>query len=102
MFQLECMVSTMTGIISRNNRKKIIKAERKQNGDCQALTMATLAIQKVITVSLQLGINNIIVESDSQIAMKSIIAKAQAPRQIRNLISDIKKLASNVYITFTY
>lgn len=94
MFQLECMVSTMTGIISRNNRKKIIKAERKQNGDCQALTMATLAIQKVITVSLQLGINNIIVESDSQ--------KAQAPRQIRNLISDIKKLASNVYITFTY
>lgn len=61
---------------SSDSSGKLMKTERKQIGDWPALTAETLAIQNTITASLRIRIDNIILESDSQVAINSIIGKS--------------------------
>lgn len=67
------------------------------------LTEETLAFRDAIMVLVQMGINNIIIERDSQVSINFIIGQAQAPIQICNIIEDIRKLERNVLnIGFSY
>lgn len=58
-------------------------------GDCPILLVETLAIREVAIVSIQEKFSNIIVGSDSHIAIQAIIAYIKAPGIILNIVVDI-------------
>lgn len=53
----------------------------------------TMAIREAIKTTTPLLLENVIIESDSQIVVNSITCKIKAPKQIFNLITDITNLA---------
>lgn len=59
------------------------------------IPITTLAIHEVIRITVHMKQSNIIIESDSQIAINQPQEK-KALRQIINLIKDIKTLANEV------
>lgn len=55
-----------------------------------------LAIREVINIVVHMGLFHAIIESDSKVAIDSITGKIQAPKEIVNMVQDIKSLARNV------
>lgn len=50
-----------------------------------------------------MGNPNITIESDSQVAIKSIIGQMQAPKQISKAIENVRNLVNNVWnIRYSY
>lgn len=60
---------------------KILKIEENRLETAQSHS-GDSSKQDAIVALFQIGINNIIIESDSQIAIESIMDQAQVPRQI--------------------
>lgn len=56
----------------------------------------TLVTRKAIKTAIQMGNPNITIESDSQVAIKSIIGQMQAPKQISKAIENVRNLVNNV------
>lgn len=56
----------------------------------------TLVTRKAIKTATQMGNPNITIESDSQVAIKSIIGQMQAPKQISKAIENVRNLVNNV------
>lgn len=61
---------------------KILKTEENRLGTAQSHSGYS-SNQDAIIASLQIGINNIVIESDSQVAINSTVDQAQAPRSNR-------------------
>lgn len=60
------------------------------------LVVETLAIQKVVKAAIRMKMDNVLVESDSQVTTFTIMDKTATPKHISVLIDDIKCIARNV------
>lgn len=77
----------------KDNTQRIISSYNwRLSGACAE----ALAIKEAIKTTILLRISKVIVESDSQISISSILGRTQAPKQIRNLIEDIKYLGNDL------
>lgn len=71
--------------------------------DCPILALETLTIQEVIRTAIRTKVDSIILKNDFELVLCSIIAKIVVPKQISNLLNDIKLLAMNIKnFTFVY
>lgn len=69
--------------------------------NCPALVADTLTIREAIKTVIQVNLDNIIMESDSQVPIYSIMDKIVAQNQISNLVDDINSIIRNIKnITF--
>lgn len=80
------------------------RSQSRRTEDCQLLdvTAETISIQEAFEDSLQMGLNNIIVENDSQVAINSIDDQIQSLRQVCDLVQDSnsqKDIQRDIYPT---
>lgn len=66
--------------------------EGKRIGDCSILVAECLAIQEVLVMTTQNDLHRIIIESDSQLVINVVHGKRSIPKDIINLIENIKWL----------
>lgn len=69
---------------------KILQLQRTTIGDHPILVAKTLAIREAIKITVRVKMNNIIVESDSQVTIFSIMDKMVAPKTVLVLVDDMK------------
>lgn len=68
----------------------------KWNGDGPNLLAEGLAMREAILMVIHKGIQRIIIQSDSQLVANSINIKMEVPKDITNLVEDVKCLLTRL------
>lgn len=90
-----CTKLTFIGYLIRDNYSSIITAKNKNIGDCPILVKECLALWEVVIMAIHNRIKRIIVQSDSLLVVNSTNVKTRAPKDIVNLIEDVKYLSDH-------
>lgn len=86
--------STTINYVCLDSLGKIKKRIGYQIGDIPDILTEMMAITKSIRMAIQIGSPQVILESDSQIAINAITGRIKTPKLIGNLVRDIKYLAT--------
>lgn len=91
--RLESIRSTIISYVSMEFNGKIIEQFGQKIGSCSVITAKTLAIREAVKSMMHIGASKIIVESDSQVAIKDSLSQARSEFNT-NLAEEIKSMTN--------
>lgn len=82
--------------ICKDSKRSIIQACSKSIRDCPASVAETLMIREAIKEIGRMHLENIVVESDSEVTILSITGKIDVPKLISNLVENIINMSKRI------
>lgn len=72
-----------------DDRGRIRFQSGKSIGNCPTLLVETLPIPEAIIEAIRANLSKVIIESDSQVAIRAIIGDIKLPSDVSNIVVDI-------------
>lgn len=89
------MRSTSIEYIMKDNRSKCHQARNRRPGDCFIHVAKCEVVPKAIPMATQKSFSRTVIQNDSQLVVNAIKGKIGVPKDIMNLVEDIKYLLTH-------
>lgn len=76
----------------RDTKSRVIKAISKRIGDCPVLLAECEALRQAVIMIVQMNMPRVCIQSDSLMIVNVINGKSTVPKEIINIVEDIKLL----------
>lgn len=83
------MKSTTVIYICRNNIDTVLHYTGKLIGDVHVFVAETVPMREALKAAMQAKVDNLIIESDSQLLINVVLGKIKVPGKIANLLNSI-------------